>query len=341
MRSRPRSATSRHAARRRAAGTCALLLVGLASAPAVGQTVGGAWRQVHGNGAHAGWVSDGVAPPYREAWRFDPGLTGRFGVSAPVIAGDVVWTVAPRAVHGVDLASGEATSTVPRAYGPSAAPAVASGPGGEVLIYTEGYGADPPEEAFPSATPTTSATSATSATPTTSASPSASPSATGTQDADAPTESRVAAFDLATQDPVWDAPVELQAVSRTGVTVDGDSAYVGDDDGIVTAIDTATGEVRWTFDAPGPISTSIAAAEGSVVFSTQPREDSTSAVIALDAADGAETWRFEGSGLFLASSPVIAGDIVILGFLDATGSNELRALALEDGAERWAKPVNA
>ena len=313
---------------RPAAAVAALFVLGTTAGVAVAQTAG-EWPGLQGGGAHTGVAPDGPAPPLREAWRFDPELTGRFGVSPPVIGGDVAVTVGPEAVYGVDLATGEAAWEISRDYGPSAAPALATAETGEVLIYTEGYGADPPSQAYPSASPTTGASAA-------SVAPSPSTGATegdGTSDASSP--GRVVAVDLETQEPVWDASVELEAVTRTGVTVDGDTAYVGDDGGTVTAIDVASGEVRWTFDAGGPVSTPIAAAEDTVIVSTQPKEGLPTALVALTAADGTEAWRLdEEAGPFVTSTPAIFEGTVYLGFLDATGS-KLRAMALEGGGERW------
>ncbi len=305
----------------------AALLLGLTATPALGQGTPstGDWLQFQGDAGHAGSAAVGPQPAFRQAWRFDPGLTGRFGVSAPVIAGDLAVTVAPRAVYGVDLATGEQSWRIDRDFGPSAPPAIAGSATGPLLVYTEGFGPNPPSEAF--ASPTAGTTSDAGATP----------ADTG----DTPFDSRVIAVDLLTRRPVWDAPVPLQAVSRTGVTVDGTSAYVGDDDGMITAIDLADGEVRWTYDAPGPVATSIGAEEGTLVFSTQPRTGQPAVVIALDSSDGSETWRFTPTALpFIATVPTIAGGTVYLGFSDQTGSRA-RALTLADGTQRWETAVNS
>ncbi len=299
-------------------------------APAAAQSSGG-WSQLQGDAAHSGQAAAAAAPPYREVWRFDPGLTGRFGVSPAVIAGSLAVTVGPRAVYAVDLTTGDLAWELPRAYGPSSAPAISTGDAGDVLVYTEGYGPNPPQEAFASATPSASAEPTASATP----SPDGEAAEDGTQ-----TDSRVVAVDVETREPVWDASVDLPAVSRTGVTVDDGVAYVGDDDGTVTAIDVATGDVAWTFDAPGPVVSSLAAADGTVVFSAQPTDDEQGAIIALDAADGSESWRFAQSGPVLASIPAIAGDTVYLA-VATLASNSVRALALADGSERWNRPVSA
>lgn len=312
----------------------AALLLGLTATPAQGQGTPAPedWSQFQGDAAHAGSTAVGPQPAFRQAWRFDPGLTGRFGVSAPVIAGDLAVTVAPGAVYGVDLATGEQTWMLDRDFGPPAPPAVAGNATGAVLLYTEGYGPNPPTEAFASSTAGTSPSSS---------EVSPSEAGTSTDAGDTPFDSRVVAVDLATQRPVWDAPVQLQGVSRTGVTVVGATAYVGDDDGMITAIDLASGAVAWTYDASGPVATPIAAAGERLVFSTQPRTGQPAVVIALDSSDGSERWRFKPTALpYLTTVPAIAGDTLVLGFSDQTGSRA-RALALADGTQRWETAVNS
>jgi outer membrane protein assembly factor BamB len=309
-----------------------VVLAALSGAPAWAQSTT-SWSQFQGGAGHPGSLADGVAPPYRQTWRFDPGLTGRFGVSAPVLEGDLAVTVGPRAVYGVDLATGEAAWELPREYGPVAAPAIVAAEGGSALVYTVGYGSDPPEEAFGSPTPGAS----TEASPT--PSPTTSPEPTGEE---AGFESRVVAVDLGTREPVWDAPVELPAISRTGVTVDGDTAVVGSDDGTITAIDTATGTERWTYEAPGPVSTTIAMGEGIVVLSTLPRPSKPAFVVALDAGDGSESWRYQPTSVpFWATIPSIADGVVYLGSTDVQSGSRMRALSLSDGAERWATAANS
>ncbi|MBA3691173.1 MAG: PQQ-binding-like beta-propeller repeat protein [Actinobacteria bacterium] len=312
----------------------AAAILALTAAPAVAQgtLASGDWLQFQADAAHAGSVPDGPQPAFRQAWRFDPGLSGRFGVSAPVIAGDLVVTVAPHAVYGMELATGQQRWLLDRDFGPSVPPAIARDATGTVLLYTEGFGANPPAEAFPSSTPSPSSPG-TAPTPST--------SEAGSDAAGAAFDSRVVAVDLTTRRPVWDAPVQLEAVSRTGVTVEGSGAYVGDDDGTVTAIDLASGAVEWTYDGPGPVVTPIGAAEGTLVLSTQPRPGEPAVVIALDRSDGSERWRFQPTTLpFIATVPAIAGDAVTLGFSDQTGSRA-RALALADGTPRWETAANS
>lgn len=337
MRSRTLSAAPLHACERASLIVVAGLFVGLMVTPALGAASpsADAWPQFQADGAHSGSTSAGPQPPYRQIWRFDPGLSGRFGVSAPVVAGDLAVTVAPRALYGVDLATGTQEWALERDFGPSVPPALVDDGARTLLVYTEGFGPNPPSEVFAAPTEATSSGSAPS--PTASGSPSGGSADPGS---DAPFDSRVAAVDLATQQPVWDAPVQLDAISRTGVTVEGTTVYVGDDDGVVTAIDAASGEVRWSYDAPGPVATSIAATAAAVVLATQPEPSTPAVVIALDPTDGSERWRFAPAIPSIYTVAAIEGDTVYLGSTDQTGSRML-ALALADGSRRWETAVNS
>ena len=59
------------------------------------------------------------------------------------------------------------------------------------------------------------------------------------------------------------------AVSRTGVTVDGDTAFLGDNAGHVYAVAVATGEIRWTADAGGFLTTPPAVSNDLVIVAVQ------------------------------------------------------------------------
>ena len=136
---------------------------------------------------------------------------------------------------------------------------------------------------------------------------------------------------------MWDAPVQLDAVSRTGVTVDGDTAFLGDNTGTVYAIDVATGTIRWTADAGGFLTTALAVSDGAVVATVQGDRASRSHLIAFDAADGSESWDDEMSGEALfASAPAISGGTIVVGFSDRS----VRAFDASDGTERWSTRLN-
>jgi outer membrane protein assembly factor BamB len=343
LRSRLRIAVLRRAPRRAFFGVAALAVIvalALAAGPALGQDSAVTdWVQVQGNAAHTGVAAAGPAPPYKEAWRFDPGVAGRFGFSTPVIGGDVAVTVGTHAVFGVDLATGETAWTVDRDFGPPVSAAVGTAGGSSVVVYTEGFGPTPPTEAFPSATPSGGSTSTSAVA---SSSPSASPSGAAAPQGE-PFDSRVQAVDLTTQKPVWAKPVQLEAISRSGVTVDADTAYVGDQGGTVTAIDLAAGDVRWTYDAPGAVSSPIAVSGGIAVLSTEEQVDATPFLVGVHTSDGTEAWRTElpqsqSPGIAQTSIPAIIDGTI---YVAMVGDRSVHALALTDGSERWVTQLNS
>ncbi len=138
------------------AGAWTLILgTGIASAQ-----VATAWTEFQGGPSKSGAASDGPQPGYRQAWRTaiaPGGPGGRFGLSAPVIAGDVAVAVGPEHVLGVEVSTGEQAFSVDRELGPPVAPAVATTSAGTLVVYTEGWGDGPAD-----ASPSTSASPATS-----------------------------------------------------------------------------------------------------------------------------------------------------------------------------------
>ena len=300
------------------------LLIAAASAQSLQGHLG--WTQFQGDAAHSGFLGDGAQPPYVASWHLDASLGGpnaAFGLSQPVVDGSSVIAVSPESIVAADIATGRALWSVDRDYGPSVSPAVAESPKRRILIYTEGFGDSPPGSTVsPSTEPTSS--------------PSAAPSPGSSSEA-GPFDSHVAAIDLETREPVWDAPVQLDEVSRTGVTVDGDTAFLGDNTGTVYAIDVATGAVRWTADAGGFLTTPLAVAGGTVVATVQGNRTTRSHVIAFDEADGSTAWDDEISGEALfASAPAISGSSIVVGFSDRT----VRAFDASDGSERWSTRLN-
>jgi outer membrane protein assembly factor BamB len=290
----------------------------------------GEWPQFQSNAAHTGFVADGVQAPFEETWHLDVPTGGpdhQFGLSAPVLSEDTIVVVGSTEVIGMDLGSGEQRWSVSRDYGPSVAPAVATVGGKDVLVFTEGFGSNPPR--------TSASASATNAA-TGSSGPSASVTSSPASKAGA-FDSHVAAIDLATQRPLWD-PVPLERVSRTGVTVDGETAFVGDNAGNIKAIDIGTGQVDWTRNVGGYVDTALAVSGGNVYAAVQGNVDTTAAIVALNEDDGSQVWRYEAGRRELVTAPSVAGDAVLAGF--AGSSTSIRAIDAGTGAERWKSPVN-
>lgn len=296
------------------------------------QSVGG-WPQFQGGAGHQGSAPTGPGAPYRLAWSSPVAPGGpeeRFGLSAPVIGGGLAIAVGPEQVVAVDLASGTLAWSVRRSLGPSVTPAVVQSRDGALVLFTDGWGDGPPVVAGTSATASSSAFSTGSP----SASPSSGAAAGGSAAGGA---AHLVAIGLGDQKERW--RVDLPAVSRTGVTIAGDLAIVGTNDGAVTAVSTATGDVAWTADAGGFLEASIAATDTLALVPVRGTRESGTRVLALDLADGEEAWRYEPVTASAVLGPVAVGDdgLAYVAPADAT----VRAFALEGGDERWTARLNS
>jgi outer membrane protein assembly factor BamB len=241
-------------------------------------------------------------------------------LSAPVVADGLVVAVATEEVISWDLVTGSRVWSVPRTRGPVSQPAVALVGDRPVLLYTEGGAGDPLE---PRATGPTGSGST----------PSPSP-----QDQPAgPADSRLVAIDIGTREPLWE-PIELTETSRSGVTVDGDRAYVVDVQGRVFAIDLAAGTVAWSRSVKRAVDGPPAVAEGVVVVTGRGSTEVPGAsVVALGAADGSVRWRrnVDAPGIVFPSAPSIADGLAIATLTDFS----LRAWDLATGDPRWSVSV--
>lgn len=285
----------------------AVVSYALAAASAFAQTSGGPeWPQFQGGPEHRGVSKSGPAPPYRTRWTFTS--PDGSGLSSAVIVDGLAISVGRASVYAVDVATGEVAWDVARADGPVSSPAIASGRR-LTLLYVDGGASTTPS---PSPTPVDE-----------------SPSPSPDNEAEAAGASLVA-IGLEDQREVWRVP--LGAESRSGVTVDGDIAYVGDQDGTLYAVDIADGTVRWTSEMPGRIDISIAASDGRAVAISR-NDDSRRVVIAAhDADDGERLWQITPQlSATAASSAALTEDAVIVGLADRL----VRAFGVDDGEERW------
>lgn len=130
-------------------------------------------------------------------------------------------------------------------------------------------------------------------------------------------------------------PVELGAGSGSPPTVADGTVYVGDDSGVVHAIDAGTGEHRWQFGTEGPVEGSATVVDGTVYVGS-----SDGVVYAIDAASGAETaWEFDTGtgiegGVAVERSPEGGAETVYAG---NTGG-AVFALDAATGEPRWEEP---
>lgn len=302
-----------------------MLLVAIPAVGAALAQVPSDWSEFQGGPTKTGASAEGPEPAYVESWELAvaPGGPGsRFGLSAPVIAGDLAIAVGPEQVVAVDVATGEEAFSVDRDLGPSVPGAVSAVGGTASFVYTQGWGDGPPEAGAADGT----------AGPT--------PSPDGAGGGGGPVGSELASFDLESREPSW-SPVPLGAVSRTGVTVDGGRAFVGTNDGSVAGVDLADGSLAWQEDLGAPLVTALAASEGLVIAALQGDRDTAPVLVALDADSGEERWRHEPTGAAtIVSAPSVAAGRVHVVF---TGLSESAVVALElsSGEEQWSRRVSS
>ena len=300
-----------------ASASVALML----AAPLFGRTAsaqeGATWSQYQGGPGHQGYAPEGPEPPFRVRWTL-PAPAGA-SLSGAVVEGDVAITVGEEAVYGVDVATGEVAWQIPRAGGPLSVPAVASQSGGRgVLVYLEG----------PADTISGGESSSPSASPSgTTASPSASPSPAADQDE----VSSVVAVRLQDRKELWRTP--LKDISRSGITIDGDAVFVGDQLGNVYALSLEDGSESWSEQVGGRADTSIAVADGNAYVVARDADTPRVVVAAFDAATGERAWTplsLQVSST-AGSAPTGAGGSLFLGSAD----RRVRALDAANGDERW------
>ena len=294
-----------------------------------------AWSQYQGDPAHTGYAPDGPQPPFRVRWTL-PAPAG-IALSGAVVEGNIAVTVGEEAVYGVDVATGQVAWQIPRAGGRLSIPAIGTDTAGKrVLVYVEGPATAVPGASSPGASPTSSP-SPTEAT----ASPSPSPSTAG----DETNVSSVVAVALGNQKELWRTP--LEGLSRSGVTIEGGSVYVGDQEvgaqdveassGRVYALSLDDGSIIWKQEVGGRADTSIAVADGNAYVVARDSQTPRVIIAAFDAATGERSW----SPLSLqvsstaGSAPTAGGGSLFLGSAD----RRLRALDASNGAERWSALV--
>lgn len=281
------------------------------------------WVQFQGGPGHPGALDDGPAPPYRVRWTL-PAPEGP-ALSGAVIAGGIAMTLGERAVYGVELATGEIAWSVPRSGGPLSVPAVVAATETDpaTLIYVDGPASAEAATGTPSPTATESPSGATAA---------------GGEESG----SELVAIELERRTERWRTP--LGAASRTGVAVLGDTAYVGDDAGVVSAVALSDGAVAWTKDTretdgpcvglgEGKIDVPLAVADGRVIAVARNVDGASVAVFALDAVTGDCLWQQSPQvGSSAASAAAARDGMVVIGLADRL----VRSLDGSNGEQAWA-----
>lgn len=260
------------------------------------------WSQYQGGPGHPAAAPEGPEPPYRVRWSF-PAPDGT-SLSGAVISDGIVITVGREAVYGVEIGSRDIAWEVPRAGGPLSVPAIGEVAGARVLLYLEG-----PEQIGSSPTP--------------------SPSPTPEQE-EAAEGSSLVAMNLEGPSERW--RLQLSATARSGVTVDGEVAYVGDQDGVVHAVSLDDGIELWASDVDGRADLPIAAGDGRVYVVSRDVDEGRVLITALGSEDGQRIWRVSPQiGSTAVSAPAVAEGGVVVG----TADRIVQLLDPEAGERRW------
>jgi outer membrane protein assembly factor BamB len=207
-------------------------------------------------------------------------------------------------------------------------PAIGAGPRGRILVYLEGPGPSDASGAEGSPSPSASAT------------PSASPSTTGPGPSptgpDEQTDvSTLVAVSLADRTELWRTP--LGATSRSGVTIDGTNAFVGDQGGTVYAVSLETGTITWSAEMEGLVDSAVAVADGQVIAVARNIDPAQVVVAAFDEGTGERAWPalVIQANSTAGTAPSAGGGSVFIGSAD----RRVRALDAKGGSERWATLV--
>ncbi|HEU5226142.1 MAG TPA: PQQ-binding-like beta-propeller repeat protein [Actinomycetota bacterium] len=312
---------SSRAVRLAAAAAVATAPLVLLSGAAVAQEAP-TWSQFQGGPGHPGVLADGPEPPYRVRWTL-PAPKGD-ALSGVVVAGDLAVSVGNEAVYGIDVASGTIEWRVPRHGGPLSIPAIGAGVGGRILVFLDGPG---PSDAG----------GASEGSPSQSAEPSGSPSTTGpspspTGPDEQPDVSTLVAVSLADRTELW--RTSLGATSRSGVTIEGANAFVGDQSGTVYAVSLESGTITWSEEMDGRVDSGVAVADGQVIAVARNTDTAQVVVAAFDESTGERSWPAQAiqANSTAGTAPSAGDGSLFIGSAD----RRVRALDTENGTERWA-----
>lgn len=152
-------------------------------------------------------------------------------------------------------------------------------------------------------------------------------------------EALVGAWDARTGAPVWRRDLAPRsgrdrAAYGGGVAFADGVLYVSSGFRFVTALDAATGEVKWRTALPSPIHGAPTVAGGRLYV-----VDVEDQLYTLNTADGAVAWNFQGleepARVISASSPAVSGEVVVVPF----ASGELTGFRTVNGNALWSETL--
>ena len=269
-----------------------------------------AWDQFQGDAAHTGVAVSGPAPGYRQAWRTEVEV-GNDGLSTPVSDGETVYALGHTMVYAFAADDGKQRWAIPRDEGTLGTPALAVGADDrQLLLFTEGMDKQTALVAIDTQAAATSESSGTS---------------DGTKDDPDKDGS---------DEPKRVFAVPIGVASRSGVSIEGDVAFVGDLGGDIYAIDLIEGKLSWKMSlGTQPIATPIAASDDAAYVVTSD-DQGQGTLTALSTSDGSTKWtKAIGAVGPIASGLTVGDGRVYAGFADRT----VRALSAEDGSQEWSR----
>jgi outer membrane protein assembly factor BamB len=111
-----------------------------------------------------------------------------------------------------------------------------------------------------------------------------------------------------------------------GVAIDSGTLYFGTKGKHAYAVDATTGDRKWDAPTAGEV-WATPTIDGDTVYVTSL----DGSLYALDKASGSKKWVFQGAGSGIASRPVVSSDAVFVGAFD----NKLYSVKKADGSENW------
>ena len=110
---------------------------------------------------------------------------------------------------------------------------------------------------------------------------------------------------------------------KASPTVTADSIYIGDEDGVLHAIDRATGKQRWTAKSGAEIVSSATCYQDKILFGSHDNN-----LYCVQAADGKQVWKFETQGPVNCTAAIVGNRTFV------TGCDEhLRVINIDTGKE--------
>ncbi len=122
---------------------------------------------------------------------------------------------------------------------------------------------------------------------------------------------------------MWEFSSDANIISTPAVA--GNNVFVGNQNGVMTCFDFATGKKIWTFKTDGSIFSSPVIAKGLLLFGSGDNY-----IYALNSKTGKPAWKYK-TGAAVLGSPLLSGDTVFIGGSD----HSFLALNINSGKLIW------